>query len=118
VTETVPSLNGLAIIYKYLDIRQDMVVLKWTDQSCSTTFELQGYTLGADDLNLELVHPDAIFRMNDSNSTVIPSVNFTTSEGPLHYRLVALSDDLVTCSHQETKTTFLCKLCIWDWKRG
>ena len=100
--------NGLTLIYKDLNIQQNMVTLKWANQSCSTLFELQGYTLEKiTTSNLELVEPDTIIRINNSDTAVIPSANFTTTSGePLNYRLVALLDDSIVCSHQETKTTF------------
>lgn len=85
-----------------------MVALKWTTESCSTVFELQGYTLAnITTCNLELVEPNAIIRINNSDMAVIPSANFTTTSGEaLHYRLVALSDNATVCSHQATKTVF------------
>ena len=112
--------NGLALIYEDLEIQQNMATLKWATQSCSSLYELQGYTLAKITTNnLESVEPDAVFRINNSDTAVIPSTNFTTTSGDtLHYRLVALSDDSTVCSHQETKMTFYrfdskyaCTLC-------
>lgn len=107
---TSPQVNGLGIIYKDLEIQQNRAALKWTTQSSTTTYEFQGYTLAKiKTSNLELVEPDAIFRIHNSDTAVIPSANFTNTSGvPLHYRLVALSNNSESevCSHQETKTTF------------
>jgi hypothetical protein len=102
-------LNGLSLIYNDLDIAQDMASLSWSaTRSCSNLFELQGYTLeNITTGNLEIIQPDVVIRINNSNTAVIPSANFSTSSGDvLYYRLVALFDNFTLCSHQETRTTF------------
>lgn len=102
------DLNGPTIIYSDLIIDEDMVSVKWTSESCSSLFELQGYTYTKITThNLEVAEPDNTIRINGSNNAVIPSSNFTTTHGDsLYYRLVALFDNLTICSAGKTKIMF------------
>lgn len=100
-------MNDLTLLYKNLDVEQNMVILEWTPASCSTLYQLQGFTL--DEImmsNLEVAEPGITIRRNNSRIAEISAANLTTISGvALYFRLVAFGN-LTVCSHQDTKTTF------------
>ena len=91
-------------MYNSLDVGNDGVAVKWIGDSCSTVFEIQGYTF--DDLeNGDYNSPENVIR-GDSDTAEIPRGQLTTAAGnPIYYRLVAVFDNGTVCSHG-TRNTF------------
>lgn len=100
-----PPMLRRSLVYSNLDIEQNMVTVKWIGANCSAFFEVQGYTL--DHLQHDnYTTPEVVIRRN-SDTAEIPSNLLTTSTGdPIYYRLVAVFDNGIICSHDGTKNTF------------
>lgn len=95
-----------SLVYRDLDIEQNMVTLKWIGNNCSSLFEVQGFTL--DHLqNANYATPENRIRRDSDNIAEIPRNKLTTVAGdPIYYRLVAVYDNGTICSHDGTENTF------------
>ena len=94
-----------SIVYNNLDFGMNSVAVKWIGDSCSTLFEVQGYTFN-DLENANYTSPENVIR-GDSDTAEIPRSQLTTTAGePIYYRLVAVFDNVTICSHSGTKNTF------------
>ena len=92
--------------YEELEIDENSAFIKWIE-ICSSEYELQGFTLSKImDSNFEMAEADVIFRISNSNCAEIPSANFSITDDPINYRVVALFDNGTICSDNLSKETF------------
>ena len=80
----------LVIDFQNLFIFEDSTTLAWfANETCSRDYQVRGYTLPSSG---PVLSSDHIFGVSNATSYVLPSDQYTNSEGvDIDYRLVALS---------------------------